>query len=357
MHDSIREALEESFSRVTHAETYILGDEGKLFEEEFAKYLNAKHCVGCGNGLDALYLIMKALEIGAGDEVIVPSNTYIASALAVTYNGATPIFVEPNIDSYNIDPMLIEAKISKKTKAIMPVHLYGRPCDMDSIIKIAKKYNLAVIEDCAQAHGAEYKGVKVGSFGLAAGFSFYPGKNLGALGDAGAVVTNCSSLAEKISMIRNYGSSVKYQHDLLGTNSRLDEIQAAFLAVKLKHLDTWNDERIIIANTYIRDIKNPLIKLPIKNSLTYKSVWHIFPVMCEHRDLLESYLLKLGIHTNKHYPKAITLQKAYSQLGYSKGDFPLAETISNNELSLPLYPKMGEAAISYIIDSLNSFHL
>lgn len=357
MHDSIRAELEESFFRVTTSENYILGKEVESFERQFASYLGIKHCLGCGNGLDALYVILKALEIGPGDEVILPSNTYIASALAITYSGATPIFVEPSLDSFNIDPLLIERKISKKTKAIMPVHLYGRPCDMDPIIKVAEKFNLKIIEDCAQAHGAEYRGIKVGNFGIAAGFSFYPGKNLGALGDAGAIVTNDSSLAQKIAMIRNYGSSIKYQHDLLGTNSRLDEMQAAFLSVKLKMLDHWNEERILIANTFIKNIKNPLIKLPIKNSPSFKTVWHIFPILSEYRDVLESYLLNLGIHTNKHYPRAIHLQKAYSSLGHKEGDYPIAEKIAKNELSIPLYPGMGDSAISQIINSLNLFKI
>lgn len=355
MHNPLREEFKEAFFRVITAENYILGKEGELFEEQFASFLGVKHCIGCGNGLDALYVVLKALGIGPGDEVIVPSNTYIASALAVTYTGATPVFAEPDLNSFNINYLEIEKKITNKTKVIMPVHLYGRPCDMDNIAAVANKNDLVIVEDCAQAHGAEYNGIKVGNFGIASGFSFYPGKNLGALGDAGAIITNDDSLAKKVSMIRNYGSSVKYQHDLIGTNSRLDELQAAFLSVKLKKLNEWNDERIKIADTFIKSINNPLISLPLINTPKYKNVWHIFPILCDFRDELENYLIQKGIHTNKHYPKAIHLQGAYSSLGCKKGDYPLAEKIAECELSIPLYPKMGNEEISYIIDALNSF--
>ena len=255
MHNELKKEITDKFNKVFDKNYYIMGEELENFEKEFANFCGAKYAIGCGNGLDALILILKAYGIGIGDEVIVPSNTYIATALAVSHAGATPIFVEPNIRTFNIEPSLIEEKITTKTKAIMPVHLYGRAADMDPINKIAKKYNLKVIEDCAQAHGAKYKGKTIGTLGDAAGFSFYPGKNLGALGDAGAIVTNDDKLAEKVHMLRSYGSKIKYVHEIIGYNSRLDEMQAAFLSVKLKNLDKWNAERDRIANTYINNIK------------------------------------------------------------------------------------------------------
>ena len=255
--------LRTAFERVFARSWYIEGSEDQAFEKAFAEYCSAKYCVGVGNGLDALMLILKATDIGEGDEVIVPANTYIATALAVTYVGAKPVFVEPRIDTFNINPVLIEEKITERTKAIMPVHLYGQACDMDPILDIAKKYGLKVVEDCAQAHGAIYKGQRVGTFGDAAGFSFYPGKNLGALGDAGAVVTNGRELAEKVRALGNYGSDYKYHHIYKGNNSRLDELQAAFLSAKLPYLDRMNVERRRIAARYLTEITNPKVVLPI----------------------------------------------------------------------------------------------
>lgn len=346
--------LKRAFERVYENSCYIGGNEDEKFERAFAQYCNTSYCVGCGNGLDALMLTLKALGIGKGDEVIVPSNTYIASALAVTYVGAIPIFVEPDIHTYNLDVTKIEERITKKTKVIMPVHLYGQPADMDSIVRIAKEHSLYVVEDCAQAHGAAYKGKKVGSFGDAAAFSFYPGKNLGALGDAGAVVTNNKELADTVRMLGNYGSDYKYHHIYQGNNSRLDEIQAAFLLEKLPHLDRMNCERQKIAEKYMNEITNSKLNLPcvIEN---VEPVWHIFAIRCKERDALAQYLKEKGIETNKHYPIPIHLQEAYKELGIIKGKLPIAEEISATELSLPMYFGMTDEQVEYVVDKLNIF--
>lgn len=354
MENELGAELNSAFKKVLNNSFYIGGNEDKFFEEEFAKFCGVNFCVGCGNGLDALMLSLKALGIGSGDEVIVPSNTFIATALAVTYTGAKPIFVEPDISTYNINPALIEEKITENTKAIIPVHLYGQPADMDLIIKIANKYNLLIIEDCAQAHGALYKGKKVGSFGNAAGFSFYPGKNLGALGDAGAVVTNDKSLADKIRALGNYGSDYKYHHIYQGNNSRLDELQAAFLSEKLPHLDRMNEERRRIAFRYLNEIKNTKIVLPYVMEDVIP-VWHIFAVRCIERDRLYEYLLEKGIQTNKHYPIPIHLQECYKDLNISKGMLPIAEEISKTELSLPMFYGITEEQIQYVIECINNF--
>lgn len=346
--------LREAFERVLKNSWYIRGNENKVFQEAFAEYCRVNYCVGVGNGLDALILILKAIGVKEGDEVILPSNTYIATALAVTYVGAVPVFVEPNICTFNMDPAFIEIKITSKTKALIPVHLYGQACDMNVIMKLAKKYGLYVIEDCAQAHGAEYKGKKVGTFGDAAAFSFYPGKNLGALGDAGAVVTNNKEIAYKIEALGNYGSDYKYHHIYKGHNSRLDELQAAFLTVKLLHLDKMNVERRRIAERYLNEIKNPQILLPsvIKEA---EPVWHIFSIRCKRRDELEKYLKEQGIATNKHYPIPIHLQKCYKDLNIKRGELPIAEEISATQLSIPMYYGMKEEQISYVIHTLNNF--
>ena len=346
--------IREAFDRVYTRSWYIDGEEDAKFERAFSEYCNTEYCVGTGNGLDALFLSLKALGVGKEDEVIVPSNTYIATALAVSYVGATPIFVEPDIKTFNIDPNKIELAITEKTKAIMPVHLYGQPCDMDPIMSIAHKYNLLVVEDCAQAHGALYKGKRIGSFGDAAGFSFYPGKNLGALGDAGASVTNNEKLAEKIRALGNYGSDYKYHHIMQGNNSRLDEIQAAFLAVKLPYLDKVNEERRRIATEYLEKIENPEIVLPYVPDYA-TPVWHIFGIRCKRRDELESFLNGAGIGTNKHYPIPMHLQKCYQNMRFKKGDFPIAEEISATELSIPMYYGMTDEEIQYIIDKINEF--
>lgn len=354
MEKELNNEIVNAFHRVFEKSWYILGNENVCFEKNFASYCGVKNCIGVGNGLDALYLSLKALGIGEGDEVIVPSNTYIATALAVTLNGAIPVFVEPDIRTYNINANRIESAITDKTKAIMPVHLYGQACDMDSIVQIADKYGLHIVEDCAQAHGATYKGKKVGSFGTAAGFSFYPGKNLGALGDGGAVVTDSAELAEKICVLHNYGSDYKYHNIYIGSNSRLDELQAAFLDAKLPYLDRMNEVRRQIAEKYLNGISNKNITLPYVEKDNVP-VWHIFAIRAQKRDELESYLSQHGIQTSKHYPIPIHLQECYKNLGYTKGDFPIAEEISHTELSIPMYYGMTDEEINYVIDVINSF--
>ena len=355
MHDEIRKDLDQAYNKVIDSNYFIQGKECELFEKEFADYCNAKYCVGVATGLDALYLILRAMNIGNGDEVIVPSNTYIATALAVSYCGATPIFVEPELETYNINPALIEEKITDQTKAIIAVHLQGRPADMDAVNEIAKKHNLYVIEDAAQAHGTEYKGQKVGTLSDAAGFSFYPGKNLGALGDGGAVVTNNKEIADKVRALGNYGSDYKYHHIYKGTNSRLDEIQSAFLRCKLPHLDKWKEYRRNVANKYFEGIKNPLIKLPLKDSEDYRHIYHVFVIRCAKRDELEKYLNENGIGTVKHYPIPMHLQEAYKDLNIKEGSLPIAEEISKTVLSIPMYYGMTDEEVNYVIDKLNAF--
>ncbi|SHM87857.1 DegT/DnrJ/EryC1/StrS family aminotransferase [Ruminococcus flavefaciens] len=350
LNNDIRDAFERVFAR----SWYIEGKEDEAFEQAFAEYCDSKYCVGCGNGLDALMLALKALGVGAGDEVIVPSNTYIATALAVTYVGATPVFVEPDINTFLIDPVLIEAAVTDKTKAIMPVHLYGQACDMDAIMSIAGKHDLYVVEDCAQAHGATYKGRRVGSFGDAAGFSFYPGKNLGALGDAGAAVTNNREIADKIHALGNYGSDYKYHHIYKGNNSRLDEMQAAFLLAKLSHLDRMNEERRRIAKLYSEGISNPKVITPVVKGECVP-VWHIYGIRCAERDALEKHLNEKGIGTNKHYPIPMHLQECYRDLNIPQGALPIAEEISATELSIPMYYGMKDEEIRYVISAINEF--
>lgn len=354
MERELEKELRAAFDRVFTRSWYIGGVEDEAFEKAYADYCGVDYCIGVGNGLDALMMSLKALGIGEGDEVIIPSNTFIATALAVTYVGAIPVLVEPRIETFNIDPDKIEAAITRRTKAIMPVHLYGQACDMDPIMEIAKKYGLKVVEDCAQAHGATYKGRKVGTFGDAAGFSFYPGKNLGALGDAGAAITNDKEIAEKIRALGNYGSDYKYHHIYQGNNSRLDELQAAFLAAKLPILEKMNIERRRIANRYLSGIKNERIILPTVEA-DMVPVWHIFGIRCAERDELEAYLNKKGIGTNKHYPIPIHLQECYKDLEFTEGAYPIAEEISRTELSIPMYYGMTEDEIDCVIDSINDF--
>ena len=354
MEQELKDELYSAFDRVMSSSWYISGKEGHEFEQSFAKYLGVEYCVGTGNGLDALMLALKACGIKDGDEVIVPANTFIATALAVTYTGAKPILVDPCLDTYNIDAEEIEEKITGKTKAIIPVHLYGQPCDMDKILELADEYGLCIIEDCAQAHGATYKGKKVGTFGDAAAFSFYPGKNLGALGDAGAVATNNQELAKKVRALGNYGSDYKYHHIYKGNNSRLDELQAAFLSAKLSILDKMNTYRRNIADRYIRGIKHPDIVLPYVQG-NVEPVWHIFAVRSSRRDELERYLESNGVMTNKHYPIPIHMQQCYSDLLYKKGDFPIAEEISATELSLPMFYGMSDEQVEKVITLINQF--
>jgi len=354
MHNEVKNEMFEKFREIYDRSWFIQGEEVHNFEKEFAEYCGASFCVGCGNGLDALFLILKALEVGAGDEVIVPSNTYIATALAVSYTGAIPVLVEPELDTYNIDPNRIEEKITQKTKAIMAVHLYGQAADMDRINVIAKKHDLYVIEDCAQAHGARYKGKRVGTLGIAAGFSFYPGKNLGALGDAGAVICKDKTLADRIRAIANYGSEEKYNHIYKGNNSRLDEMQAAFLRIKLRKLEEWTGNRQETAKFYMENIRNGKVVLPvIAPDCTH--TWHIFALRSEMRDDLEKYLSEKGIGTTKHYPIPMHMQGAYSELSALKGKLPIAELISRTELSIPMYYGMAQEEKEYVVMMVNQF--
>lgn len=353
MHDEIMDELGRAYERVMSSEIFIQGEECNKFEEEFADYCGAKYCVGCGNGLDALFLTLKAYEIGAGDEVIVPSNTFIATALAVSYTGAKPIFVEPDLQSYTINPKLIEAKITNHTRAIIAVHLYGMTADMDPINEVANKYGLHVIEDAAQAHGATYKGERAGNLGNAAGFSFYPGKNLGALGDGGAVVSNDKELIDKIRALGNYGSDYKYHHIYQGHNSRLDELQAAFLRVKLFHLDRWNQERKKIADRYLNEIQNEKIVLPARNP-NGSHIYHIFAIRTEERDQLEKALNLNKIGYGKHYPIPIYKQQAYKDI-YKNESYPVADLISASQISLPMFYGMQDYQIDEVIKTLNNY--
>lgn len=352
-HDELRTELRDAFERVLNSGWYILGNEVKQFEQEFADYSEAKHCVGIGNGLDALHLILRAYGIGAGDEVIVPSNTYIATWLAVSYAGATPVPVEPDERTYNIQSTFIEAAITPRTKAIIAVHLYGQPADMDAINAIAKKNNLKVIEDAAQAHGARYKGRRVGSLGDAAGFSFYPGKNLGAIGDGGVVTTNDPDLADKVRVLCNYGSRVKYHNQVKGYNSRLDELQAAFLREKLKNLDEWNERRKVVAAEYLKSLLDSDVVLSHVPEWA-DPVWHLFVVRNRQRDKLQKNLGEAGISTMIHYPIPPHLQGAYAELGYTTGAFPIAEQIHQEVLSLPMGPHLDERQVQWVIDAVKA---
>jgi dTDP-4-amino-4,6-dideoxygalactose transaminase len=349
--------INQSISRVFGSGWYILGREVEEFENEFSKYCGTKYCFGVANGLDALILIFRAYkEMGLmndGDEVIVPANTYIASILAISANNLKPILVEPDIATYNIDPNLIEEKITAKTKAILVVHLYGRSVDMGRINQIASKYNLKVIEDSAQAHGAFWGDKRVGNLADASGFSFYPGKNLGALGDGGAITTNDDELANIVKALRNYGSHQKYQNIYKGFNSRLDEMQAAILKVKLPYLDEENEERRKIAETYCQNIKNPKIILPLLLEDSQSCVWHLFVVRCESRDDLQNYFFKNGVQTMIHYPIAPHKQEAYKEL--SGLSLPITEKIHNEVLSLPIYPGIDKQEVLQIINLINKY--
>lgn len=348
----LKDELDAVYRRVMNSGWYLLGEEVAAFESEFAGYCEAKYCVGVGNGLEALHLILRAMNIGAGDEVIVPSNTYIATWLAVSYAGATPIPVEPDEKTYNIDPSKIEAAITKKTKAIMPVHLYGQSADMDAINQIATRHNLKVIEDAAQAHGARYKGKRVGGIGDAAGFSFYPGKNLGAFGDGGAVVTNDWEIAEKVKILRNYGSNIKYHNEIKGFNSRLDEVQAAWLRVKLAKLDEWNRRREEIANLYHQALNAlPGLTLPYVPDWT-SPVWHLFVIRHPERDRLQSHLADAGIGSLIHYPIPPHLQKAYTELNFSSSSLKISEKLARDVLSLPIGPHLSGDSAKIICEKI-----
>lgn len=346
--------LTAAFNRVLNSGWYILGEEVTCFEQEYAAFCGAKYCVGVANGLDALSLTLRAMEIGPGDEVIVPSNTYIATWLAVSHTGATPIPVEPDINTLNINPALIEPAITPRTRAILPVHLYGQPADLDPIIEIARHYRLRVMEDGAQAHAALYKGKRLGVHGDAVAWSFYPGKNLGALGDGGAITTNDEDIANNLRLLRNYGSEIKYHNKILGYNSRLDELQAALLRAKLPKLVDGNRRRSIIARKYLDAFANINLLLPeVPDFAT--PVWHLFVVRHQQRDILAKRLSDAGIGTMIHYPIPPHLQAAYSSLGLSRGALPISETIHNQVLSLPMGPTQSDADTQTVIDSvLNS---
>lgn len=356
IHMEIKEDVKKKMNDIYSNNWFILGEEVKRFELGFANYCNARFCVGCGNGLDAIRLILLALDIGPGDEIILPSNTFIATALAVSYVGATPILVEPDEKTYNINPNLIEEKITNKTKAIIAVHLYGQPADMDSINSIAKKHSIFVIEDAAQAHGATYKGKKVGELGDASAFSFYPGKNLGALGDGGAVVTNNTELATKIRILSNYGCEEKYKHIYKGINSRLDEVQAAVLNIKLKKLDKWNEERKQIARVFLSKINNHNINKPQVEE-GFDHVWHLFVIRTSRRLDFQKYLEVNGISSLIHYPIPIHMQRAYNDLGLSRGNMPICENLANEVVSIPLWPGMTSDEVNYICKIINMWEI
>lgn len=350
LHDELHDELSDTFETVLKKGWFIQGKECELFEKEFAEFCSAKHCIGCGNGLDAISIALMANGIGAGDEVIVPAFTFIATALAVERIGAKPVFVDVEKDTTLIDVNKVEEAITEKTKAIVPVHLYGQPVDIDSLLGIARSYNLKIIFDAAQAHGATYKSKNICCYGDASCFSFYPGKNLGALGDGGAVVTNLDNYNE-MKMIGNYGAAVRYHHDLKGLNSRLDELQSAFLRIKLKKIDAMTQARKKLATRYLKEIDNPAITLPVVKNGDH--VWHIFAVHCETRDVLQKTLKEFGIETNIHYPIPIHLQKSFMEYGCHGGEYPVTETLARTELSLPLFYGMTENQQTYVIDALN----
>lgn len=348
-YQELKTELDIAYERVMRSGRFILGEEVQVFEQKFASYCNAKYCIGTGNGLDALHLILRAYDIGPGDEVIVPSNTFIATWLAVSHAGAAPVPVEPNIETYNIDPSRIEEKITGRTKAIIVVHLYGQPADMDEINRLANKYGLKVIEDAAQAHGARYKDRQVGSLGDSAAFSFYPTKNLGAYGDAGCVTTNNQLLAEKILFLRNYGSKVKSLHDIKGFNSRLDELQAAFLSVKLQKLDEWNKKRSKIAAQYMEGLQADNIILP-KVPDWARPVWHLFVIRSHERDVIQKRLEAKNIISMIHYPFPPHYAGAYRE--DHLGRYELAELLSKQILSLPISPYLSKSNVEGIIEIL-----
>ncbi|WP_407474960.1 DegT/DnrJ/EryC1/StrS family aminotransferase [Sulfitobacter sp. PM12] len=335
----LKSEIDTAISRVLDSGWYILGPEVEAFEAEWAEYCESNHAVGLANGLDALILALRALAVGPGDEVIVPSNTYIATWLAVSAVGATPVPVEPDPATHNIDPDRISAAITPRTKVLLPVHLYGQPADMDPILKLARKQNIAVVEDAAQAHGALYKNKRIGGHGDIVCWSFYPGKNLGALGDGGAITTNRADLADKVQVLRNYGSRVKYVNEVQGVNSRLDPIQAAVLRVKLKHLDEWTDRRRMIAGAYSENLKDSGLILPRVPDWA-DPVWHLYVVRSPERDALQKHLEEAGIGTLIHYPIPAHMQDAYKSLGMADADFPLASQLADEVLSLPIGPQM-----------------
>lgn len=352
LHEEIREPLDAAVQRVIDSGWFILGPELEAFESEFAAYCGVKHCVGVGNGLEALQLLLRAYDIGSGDEVIVPANTFVATWFAVTNCGATPIPVEPDERTHNIDANRIESAVSPRTRAILPVHLYGQPASMDAINEIARRRSLLVIEDAAQAHGARYRGRRACALAQAAATSFYPGKNLGAAGDAGAVMTDDDRIAQKVRMLRNYGSSVKYHHELAGTNSRLDEIQAAILRVKLRFLDEWNARRRQIAALYARQLEGSGLVLPFV-AQDVEPVWHLYVVRSERRDALAQHLSRAGISTVIHYPIPAHRQPCYADR--KAYDLPIADRLAAQVLSLPMSPTTDDDDVNYVAAQIRSF--
>ena len=352
INEQYRAEIDKKIKQVLDSGWYLLGKEDDNFEQNFASYCGTKYCIGVGNGLDALTLIIKAMGFKKGDEIIVPANTYIASILSVSYNGCTPVLVEPDINTYNINPDLIEEKITEKTRAIMVVHLYGQAVEMDKIWQLAKKYNLKVIEDTAQAHGAIYQNKRTGNLSDASGFSFYPGKNLGCLGDGGAVTTNDKDLADKIRALRNYGSHVKYQNIYQGVNSRLDEIQAGILDIKLKYLDKENQKRREIAKYYLNNIKNK--KIILRKPYDEKAnVWHVFPVRTEKRDEFQQYLKENEIQTLIHYPIPPHKQQCYKE--WNNLNLPITEKIHNTIISIPISPVMEDSEVEKVVEVINRY--
>jgi dTDP-4-amino-4,6-dideoxygalactose transaminase len=352
-YNELRAGFDAAYRRVMESGWYVMGNELEAFESEFAAYCGVNYCIGVGNGLDALHLILRGYGIGRGDEVIVPSNTYIATWLAVSYAGATPVPVEPDPKTYNLDPNRIESALTPRTKAIMPVHLYGQPADMDPIMEIAHKHGLKVFEDAAQSQGARYKGRRSGSLGNSAGFSFYPGKNLGAFSDAGAVTTDDDELADRVRALRNYGSKKKYYNDFKGFNSRLDELQAAFLRVKLKKLDEWNDRRCKIAALYNSQLStlNSQLVLPFV-PVWAEPVWHLFVIRHSCRDALQEQLTEAGIGTLIHYPVPPHRSGAYADQKISRHGLPVAEKLSETVLSLPMGPHLTNDQVSFVVNRL-----
>lgn len=353
LHEEIREDMEAALLRVSASGRYLLGDELTAFEDEFARYIGVRHCVGVGSGLDALMLSLQALGIGPGDEVLVPGNTFIATWLAASHVGATPVPVEPDPRSYNLDPNRLVDAISPRTRAIIAVHLYGQAAAMDAIQAIADAHGLIVLEDAAQAHGACYRGRRVGSFGAAAAWSFYPGKNLGALGDGGAVTTNDEVLAYRIRRLRNYGSQAKYSHEVRGFNSRLDEMQAAVLRIKLRHLERWNARRRQMAALYEQALSQSDLILP-QVVPDCDPVWHLYVVRSARREFLREHLARCGIETQIHYPVPPHLQQAYLDLGYGEGTLPLSERLHREVFSLPMGPTLSHSQVLRVAEALQS---
>jgi dTDP-4-amino-4,6-dideoxygalactose transaminase len=354
-YQTIKPEIDKAIENVISNTAFILGKAVAEFEEQFASYCGAKHCVGINSGTSALIMALKALDVGEGDEIITTPNTFIATAEAISFAGATPVLVDIEEKNYNLDPAKLEKAITAKTKAIIPVHLYGQPADMDPILEIAKKKGIPVIEDAAQAHGARYKGKKTGGLATGACFSFYPGKNLGAYGEGGAVTTDDESIAQKVRMLRDHGSPKKFYHEFIGNNCRLEGIQGAVLSVKLKHLDKWNDGRRKNADLYRKYLEGTGVGLP--EEMPYaKHVYHVFCVRVKDREKLIDFLKEKGIFTNIHYPIPIHLQKAYSFLGYKKGDFPVTEGCMDEILSLPMFAELTEEEIKYTADCIKEFY-